>query len=60
MTGRKFLTENQKVIQDIANRIDNAEKLVLEKLVLNRANAKTINAINSSEKIQNKKYFNRD
>jgi hypothetical protein len=60
MTGRKFLTENQKVIQDIANRIDNAEKLVLEKLVLNRANAKTINAINLSEKIKNKKYFNRD
>lgn len=55
LSGWKALTNNKALVQDLANRIDNAENSVVNKLQLNRSTREVHKALETSEK----KYFER-
>lgn len=57
LKGTKLFTENKKVINDIANRIDNAEKIVLERLRRNNRHKKNNRYELKGRKTNRKKIF---
>lgn len=53
----KILTNNKALINDVANKIDNAEKVVLERLARNRKHKEISNANKKLEKQEGKSFF---